>query len=411
METVLEPGLADATVRPVPLRLPRFLLREAAGSLGDLGTFVPLAVGMVQVAGLDAGTLLVTSGLVNIWGGLTFGIPIAVQPMKAICALAIAGALSGAQAAAAGLCVGVSMLALGLFGPVRQFARMVPGPVLRGLQFTVAVELALRGMQRVLAELSNHPVFTPQGIVLVGMAAGAMLSMWLLRRRLEWVSIGLLLVGLGLAAWHQPSLLSAPHLELWQPRLMAFDSRALEGIWRGGLPQLPLTLLNSVLAVTALAGQLYPQHTRKVTPTRMALSVGIMNILVCPLGGMPLCHGSGGLAGQHKLGARSGVSVVLLGLAKLVLGLLFGGVALAWMRAFPQSVLGLFLGVAGWSLAEASRAWETRAGTWASLLMVAAYYASGALLPAFAAGWLVWWGVRRGQSAAERKESKSHGQG
>ena len=71
----------------------RFWLREASGALGDFGTFVPLAVGMVVMAGLDAGTLLVTAGLANIWGGLAFGIPIAAQPMKAICALAIAGAL------------------------------------------------------------------------------------------------------------------------------------------------------------------------------------------------------------------------------------------------------------------------------------------------------------------------------
>ena len=175
---------------------------------------------------------------------------------------------------------------------------------------------------------------------------------------------------------------------------MVFDGAALEGIWRGGLPQLPLTLLNSVLAVAALAGQLYPQQAERVTPTRMALSVGIMNVLVCPLGGMPLCHGSGGLAGQHKLGARSGVSVILLGLAKLILGLLFGGMALAWMRAFPQSILGLFLLLAGWSLAEASRAWETRAGIWVSVVMVVSYYGAGLLLPAFGAGWLVWWALR-----------------
>ncbi len=410
MPTVLELEQTQTPARPTAPRISaRFLLREAAGALGDLGTFVPLAVGMVQIAGLDAGTLLVTAGLVNIWGGLTFRIPIAVQPMKAICALAIAGALSGAQAVVAGLCVGVSMLALGLFGLARQFARIVPGPVLRALQLTVAVELLLRGFQRAFAGVPAGAIFTPQGIVPAALAAAAVLSLWLLRRRLEWASIGLLAAGLGLAAWGQPSLLGTPHLELWRPHWMVFDGPALEGIWRGGLPQLPLTLLNSVLAVAALAGQLYPRQAVRVTPTRMALSVGIMNVLVCPLGGMPLCHGSGGLAGQHKLGARSGVSVILLGLAKLILGLLFGGMALAWMRAFPQSILGLFLLLAGWSLAEASRAWETRAGMCVSVVMVVSYYSAGLLLPAFGAGWLVWWALRNAPRAAWLKESKSHG--
>ena len=370
----------------------RFLLREAAGALGDFGTFVPLAVGMVQVAGLDAGTLLVTAGLANIWGGLAFRIPIAAQPMKAICALAIVGALSGKQAVVAGLFVAVTMALLGLLGLIRGFAKLVPDAVLRALQLTVACELLLSGFR---FGFTRYPA----SLALMG---GAVVVLWLLRQRLEWAAIGLLLAGLGLAAWQTPALLNAPHLTLWRPQWMAFDRTALEGIWRAGLPQLPLTLLNSVLAMAALAAHLYPQQARRVTPTRMALSVGFMNLIVCPLGGMPLCHGSGGLAGQHKLGARSGVSVILLGLVKLCLGLLFGGAAVLWMKAFPRPVLGLFLLLAGWSLAEASRAWKTRAAIWTSATMVVANYAAGSLLAGFAAGWLAWWLVRRWDEPMKR---------
>jgi MFS superfamily sulfate permease-like transporter len=319
--------------------------------------------------------------------------------MKAICALAIAGALSGTQAVAAGLCVGLCMAVLGLFGLVGTLARLVPSTVLRGLQLTVAVELLLRGLRLSFSLTSLLP--PPAGMAPAILTGGAILVLWSLRRRLEWVAIGLLVAGLGAAVWREPSLLSTAHLSLWRPRLMTFDLAALEGIWRGGLPQLPLTLLNSVFAVAALAAHLYPQHAGRVTPTRMALSVGIMNLIICPLGAMPLCHGSGGLAGQHKLGARSGLSVILLGAAKLALGLLCGGMALAWMRAFPQPILGLFLLLAGWSLAEASRAWATRAGIWVSLTMLAAYHGSGLLLAAFGSGWLVWRFGRRGQPADE----------
>ena len=399
MATALQLNLTSGEVRQAPRGIPAaFLLREAAGALGDIGTFVPLAVGMVQIAGLDAGTLLVTAGLVNIWGGLAFRIPIAVQPMKAICALAIAGALSGTQAVAAGLSVGVCMAVLGLFGLVRTLARLVPTAVLRGLQLTVAVELLRRGLQFAFPGSLTSLVASPAGAIPLILTSGGLLALWSLRHRLEWAAIGLAVAGLGIAAWREPSLMTAAHVSLWRPHLMSFDLAALEGIWRGGLPQVPLTLLNSVFAVAALAAQLYPQHAERITPTRMALSVGIMNMIVCPLGGMPLCHGSGGLAGQHKLGARSGVSVVMLGAAKLTLGLLFGGMALAWMRAFPQPVLGLFLLLAGWSLAEASRASATRAGIWVSLAMVGAYYSSGLLLLAFAVGWLVCWFVQRGEA-------------
>jgi hypothetical protein len=394
MDTVRELRPAETTERRASLGLPHVLLREAGGALGDLGTFVPLAVGMVQIAGLDAGTLLVTAGLVNIWSGWQFRMPMAVQPMKAIAALAIAGTLSGTQAMAAGFFVGVALLALGMFGLVRSLARFVPPTVLRGLQLTIASELLLRGASRVFAGVTWRPISAPE-MVPLALVAGAAVVVWVLRRRLEWVSIGLLAVAVLLAAWHEPSLLRVGSIGVWRPHRVAFTLRDLDGVWRGGLPQLALTLLNSVLAVTSLAGQLYPQHAAWVTPTRMALSVGIMNLLVCPLGGMPLCHGSGGLAGQHKMGARSGLSVILLGLAKLTLGLLMGGVALVWMRAFPPSILGLFLLLAGWSLAEASRAWDTRLGTAVSLLMLVTYYATASLPLAFGAGWIVWWSVQR----------------
>ena len=155
----------------------RVLLREAGGSLGDLGTFVPMSVGMVQIAGFDAGTVRVTAGLVNIWSGWHFGIPIAVQPMKAVAALAIAGTLSGAQATAAGFFVGVCMLVPGLFVLVRSFARLVPTVVLRGLQFTIASELLLRGGPWAVAGLTVRPFSIPiagicwrVGAVVVGAA-------------------------------------------------------------------------------------------------------------------------------------------------------------------------------------------------------------------------------------------------
>lgn len=404
METGRE--ISRATLRPNSGARARFLLREAGGSLGDLGTFVPLAVGMVQIAGFDAAALLVTAGLVNIWSGWQFRIPIAVQPMKAVAALAIAGALSGTQAMAAGFFVGICMLVLGLFGLVRSLARLVPAVVLRGLQLTIASELLLRGTRWAAGGVSLGPFSTADEILPVVVLFAALLVVGMLRRRLECIPIALLAMALGLAAWHEPSLLQVPRAELWRPHLTAFGARDLDGIWLSGVPQVALTLLNSVLAVAALATQLYPHQTARVTPTRMALSVGIINLLVCPLGGMPLCHGSGGLAGQHKLGARSGLSVILLGLAKLTLGLLFGGMAVAWMRAFPQSILGVFLLLAGWSLAEASRAWTTRAASGISLVMIVIYHGTGLLLPAFAGGWVLWWWIRRGYPDDSVKEER-----
>lgn len=367
----------------------RFLLREAAGSLGDIGTFVPIAVAMVTLAGMDAGAILVTAGIANILSGVVFGIPIAVQPMKAIGALVIAGSLTGPQAMAAGLCVGAAMLVLGAFHWVEPVVRRVPLAVVRALQFTVASELLLRGLQ-----FATEPAVSAPNLSLTlfsGTAVGVgVVILWRVRRRLEWAAVGLLGVGLAIAAWQHPGLLVIPEAALWRPHLAAFEGGAWTGAWKGGFPQIPLTFLNSVLAVTALATQLFPDKAVKLGPSRLAASVGLMNLLICPLGAMPLCHGSGGLAGQYRLGARTGLSVVLLGSVKLVLGLFFSAAALAWMQAFPTSVLGLFLLIAGWSLAAASRSWTTQQGAVTLLIMAGSYHATGNLLLSFVCGWLGW---------------------
>ena len=387
MEIVTETGVPVAEERPrSAAATARFILREAGGSLGDLGTFVPIAVGMVQLVGLDAGAVLVFAGLANILTGFAFGIPMAVQPMKAICAVAISGGMTASQTTVAGLCVAVCILLLGAFGLVRRLAQIVPDSVLRALQAAVAAQLIWSGIVLALARFrpgAGGPILGPQGLLVV---AGALLVTVLLRRRLEWVALGLLVLGLVGAALSESSLLRASGFSFWEPRWALRDFSGLAGIWLGALPQLPLTFLNSVLAVSALAGQLFPESRRRATPARVAVSVGLMNLLACPFGGMPLCHGSGGLAGQYRLGARTRLSVILLGVAKLALGLCFAGLALAWMRAFPKPILGIFLLLAGFSLAGASRFWKTREGVVVAAVMVGALAATNLLTVGFAAG-------------------------
>ncbi|KAL7468425.1 hypothetical protein ACHAXS_008648 [Conticribra weissflogii] len=134
-----------------------------------------------------------------------------------------------------------------------------------------------------------------------------------------------------------------------------------QGFFQGALPQLPLTCLNSVISVCCLAHNLYPEKRRPsleargrtdavVTRRDVAVSVGLMNLALCPLGSMPNCHGAGGLAGQHRFGARHGTSVVALGAMKMLLAVFFGGSALTLLDALPVSVLGVMIGIAGLEL-------------------------------------------------------------
>lgn len=134
-----------------------------------------------------------------------------------------------------------------------------------------------------------------------------------------------------------------------------------QGFFQGTLPQLPLTTLNSVISVCCLAHALYPEKRDPilvqkgrtdavVTRREVCISVGLMNLLLCPLGSMPNCHGAGGLAGQHRFGARHGTSVAVLGLAKMAIAVFLGGSALTLLDALPVAVLGIMLVIAGLEL-------------------------------------------------------------
>ncbi len=366
----------------------RLILNETAGALGDLGTFVPIVIGLVVFGGFDAATILVFAGLMNILAGLVFRIPIAVQPMKAIAVLAIAGELSSGQVLAAGIFVGLCMLILGGTGLTDRFDRLIPRPVIRSIQAAVGLKLLLKGATLGLlahGEAVLRPWWGINGIALF-VAAAALLV--LLRRRIKLAVLGLIVVGFAAAAVAEPSLLSTLEVTLWRPAVARFDISAVSGVWLGGLAQLPLTLLNSVFAVSVLAIGLFPDNARRCRPARIAVSVGLMNLISCPFGGMPVCHGSGGLAAQHLAGARSGISMVILGAAKLAAGLLLGVAALAWMQAFPSSVLAVFLLFAGVALAKASRFWENGLCLTTVLVTAAVHNATGLLPVGFAAGWL-----------------------
>ena len=368
----------------------KFVFREAAGSLGDLGTFVPIVVGMTQIVGLDAGTVLVFAGLANIVTGLAFGMPIPVQPMKAICVLAIAGTMGPAEVAVAGLAVGLIVFVLAVSGFIGTLYRLIPRAAIQGLQMAVAVQLMIAGVRLGLFGQTDavlRPWWGPDALLVF---LGGIAVTVLLRRRL-----GLLaacLIGLGLVgAWmKEPGLVRTLGFSLWRPRCVLADISGLAGIWRGGLPQVPLTLLNSVFAASVLAGELFPGRRNRVTPVRLSISVGLMNFVSCPFGGMPICHGSGGLAGQYEFGARSSLSMVILGSAKLLIGLLFGTAALAWMYAFPSSILAVFLMVAAVGLARASHCWEARNAFLTALAMVAVHFATGILILGFVSGWVVY---------------------
>ena len=125
------------------------------------------------------------------------------------------------------------------------------------------------------------------------------------------------------------------------------------GFLTAGLGQIPLTALNSVIALAALANDLFPELPAD-TPA-ISMSIGAMNLIGCFFGSMPFCHGSGGLAAQYRFGARTEVSIIVLGTLKIFFGLFFGSSLTGLIQSFPSTILGVMLFISGLELGVVAR--------------------------------------------------------
>ncbi|KAI9473970.1 MAG: hypothetical protein EXX96DRAFT_580048 [Benjaminiella poitrasii] len=333
-------------------------LHEISGSLGDLGTLLPIMMSLAIGGQINLTSTLWFTGIWNILSGICFGVPVCVQPMKAIAAVVLTKKMSIQENMSAGLSVGALVFFLGITRTIHLIGTFTPTPVIKGLQLGTAVQLIIKA-HNLVAKLewkidgSNwsdnntwillsflfvvicYHTRIPSALILflLGLIF-ALVILFTTDNHYEQPSVG---------QGHYPDTIIVPNAE--QFRL---------GFLNAGLGQLPLTSLNSVIALCALIGDLFP--TRKPASTsHVAMSVGVMNLIGCWFGAMPVCHGSGGLAGQYRFGARSEVSVILLGSVKWILGILFGSTLVGLLQAFPTSFLAVMLFISGVELGSAAR--------------------------------------------------------
>lgn len=319
----------------------RNLSGELAGSLGDLGTFLPYVIGAITIANLDVTGVLVLGGLMYIFTAWFYQLPIPVQPMKVIGAAIIVDHFSAGEIAAAGIIIGVMMLVIGLSGAIEKLARITPACVTMGIQAGLGVSLAALGIEMA------------SGDWLIGLPVMLAMLLLLNNRRLP-ASIVAVVGGTILAFVLHPELslpplnpgLSLPHL-VWP-----VGSDYSRGFLQGALPQFPLTLTNSVLVTTYLASQLFPGQSGRVTDKNLCLTLGIGNLIGVPLGMIPMCHGSGGLAAHYRFGARTHYATAFMGGLLLLIGLLLGASGLPLLQMIPAASLGGMLFYSGLDLVK-----------------------------------------------------------
>jgi hypothetical protein len=331
---------------------------EVSGSLGDLGTFLPIVIALSEGKQISLATTLIFTGIYNILTGAFFGIPLPVQPMKAIAAIAILKGLTAGQTAAAGLFVSLCILSFSISGLLEWFTRVIPIPVVKGIQVGAGLSLVIAAGGKATSQLTwLSPSWADNYLWLL--AAFISLLVVSLQPKAPY-ALMVTILGVVLAIiLVLSSSQTLPGLRLWHP----YTQVPLGGDWKvgildAGIGQLPLTTLNSIIAVTHLAADLLPEVT---TPsvTSIGVSVAAMNLFGCWFGAMPVCHGSGGLAAQYRFGARSGASIIFLGSVKLLLGLIFGESLANLLHSFPTALLTVMIIAAGLELAGVGESLNT----------------------------------------------------
>ncbi|MEO6197943.1 MAG: putative sulfate/molybdate transporter [Dehalococcoidia bacterium] len=351
----------------------RFDAQELSGGLGDIGVMIPIVATLIIANGFNPTSVLLVFGATYLLSGLYFRIPMPVQPLKAMAAIAIAQGLSPEIVSAAGLVMAAIFLLLAFTNLIRPLSSLFTRHVVRGIQLGVGLLLIQSGYRLA----TSGPIVRGGedfGIHLSGsyvpialLATVTLLPLIFVASSRTRVPFMLLLLppALLVGAFAAPSPLSSsmPGPVLHSPDLPA-PATLLTAFLVLVLPQIPLTLGNAVIASTETARGYYGDRASKVSHRSVLISKGIANTAAGILGGMPVCHGAGGHTAHYRFGARTGGATVMLGGILIVLALGFGSGAAHFFALIPLPVLAALLCLVGIQhslLARDVRGWPERA--------------------------------------------------
>jgi hypothetical protein len=325
----------------------RFDRNEFSGAFGDIGTDLPLIIGMIASSGIHGASVFVLFGLMQVATALIYGIPMPVQPLKAVALIVITQKIGGDVLYGGGLAIGLVMFFLAISGVIDWLGKVIPLAVVRGVQMGLGLQLSM------LALKDYIPSDSTPGFLLAGTAF--VLTVLLIGNRRFPPALPVIVLGAtyGFLFKYDPSLFSSSSHYIFQGLQVPSVDGLLTGFLVLAIPQIPLSLGNSVYASSRIIRDYFPE---KAVPVRkIGFTYSLMNLIGPLFGGIPVCHGSGGLAGHYAFGARTGGSIVIYGSLFVLVGLLSGGNVNVAAAVFPKPVLGVILLFEGISLLNLMR--------------------------------------------------------
>ncbi len=356
----------------------RFDRVEFAGSLGDLGTLLPIVVAMILINKLSPSTVFLSFGLFYLITGFYYRLPVPVQPLKAVGAIAIAYPLVVTESVigASGIIFGIILLLLSISGTVNTLAKLFTQPVVRGIQLSLGLIFLRKGVELIVQKnlflsgvagrFAEYNLNLILGVA-VFLTVLALLDNKKLPAALAALAAGII-AGLAFGGFDSISFSVGP-------TKIGFISPTLKDFWTAFimliLPQIPLTIGNACVGTADTCCTLFPKNPQlsKTKAGNFALTMGLANFPAGFIGAVPMCHGTGGLAAHYRFGARTGGAPVMIGALFVVMALAFGEFGFALLAMIPNSVLGVLLIFAGLELCPLIRSLKTNEEYFVAILI------------------------------------------
>jgi SulP family sulfate permease len=386
----------------------RFDRVEFAGSLGDLGTLVPLSIALITINGLSFTSVFLLVGFFYFASGLYYKLPIPVQPLKVVSAIAIAfpDKITLPVMSATAFLFGAILILLAFTGIIDWLARLFTKPIVRGIQLGLGFILMIKGI----ALIRSPELFLQKTVgaassadlpvnLLVGIAAVVLVLFLLSSRRFP---AAIVVVASGIAVGIPFGSFTGMEWNFGPAKMGYFIPSADDFIiafYLLVIPQIPLTIGNAIIGTNDTAKSLFGagMETERVSNRCLSLGMGFANMLVGTIAAMPMCHGAGGLTAHYRFGARTGGSNILIGLLFILIALGFGRIGVSLLSSIPSAVLGVLLLFAGLELTLLVRDLKERRDFFITFLIAAIGLATTNMSIAFAFGIIVSWVLKWGK--------------
>ncbi len=375
----------------------KFNRMELAGSLGDLGTLIPLFVALIVLCKLSITSVLLLAGIYYVASGVFFRLPMPVQPLKVVSALAIAmpAQVTPSILAATAMVFGLVTLVVGLTGLIDWIAKLFTKPIVRGIQLGLGFILVKKGIGFILdpnlfsnSDASYFQLWGISANLILGIVGCAITLILITNKKIPAalfvITIGFAL-GIAFGSIGNTSISFGPTpVEFYFPSSSDF----FIAITLLVIPQIPLTIGNAIIGTKDTSKSLFGKGeiTERVTNRNLSISMGLANLVTGIVGGIPMCHGAGGLAAHYRFGARTGGSNIIIGLIFMIIAILFGSLGITLLTSLPNAIFGILLVFAGLELATLIKDIRERNDLFVVVLIASVAIVSTNMSIAFAVG-------------------------